>query len=210
MRNPESFGKMFLIVSFVMGVVFTAFAVSSYVAFLDTVQPIVINNLPRGSGLYIAVSVILVVELLLSFPLVFFPISWAVEHSIVPSLFPPKFEFLLFCLFLVLINNCLFLFKVRFGELAFVGVFWLPWFWCWRRLFLALRWRWLSPEPSATHFPDWFCPRCFIWLCFGTRRDCWERLSILSCWVLGFLPWLYHRHSSLRPLQTSLQETPNK
>ncbi len=126
MRNPESFGKMFLIVSFVMGVVFTAFAVSSYVAFLDTVQPIVINNLPRGSGLYIAVSVILVVELLLSFPLVFFPISWAVEHSIVPSLFPPKFEFLLFCLFLVLINNCLFLFKVRFGELAFVGVFWLP------------------------------------------------------------------------------------
>lgn len=81
---------MFFVVSFVMSLVFIGFAVAAYVSFLDTVEPIVISNLPSGSGWRIAVSVILIVELLLSFPLVFFPISWAIEHSIAPSFFPPK------------------------------------------------------------------------------------------------------------------------
>jgi amino acid permease len=89
MRHPESFGRMFFFVSLIMGVVFSGFAVCGYLSFLDVVRPIVVFNLPFNSGWLIAVSVLIIVELLLSFPLVFFPISWAVEHSIAPSLFPP-------------------------------------------------------------------------------------------------------------------------
>jgi proton-coupled amino acid transporter len=87
MRHPESFLRMFGLVSALMAVVFSLFALAGYIFFLDTVQQIVLSNLT--GGVLVAATVIVLLELLLSFPLVFFPIAWAVEKSIAPSFFRP-------------------------------------------------------------------------------------------------------------------------
>ncbi len=89
MRHPESFLRMFGAVSLGMGLVFAAFAMCGYVFFLDAVQQVVLSNLPTRGGWFAAATVLVLVELVLSFPLVFFPISWAVEKSIAPSFFRP-------------------------------------------------------------------------------------------------------------------------
>ena len=89
MRNPDSFRLMFAFVSLGLFVAFAAFSISGYIFFLDAVQQIVVENLPGAWR--IAVTALVIVELILSFPVVFFPIAWVVERNIAPQyLGPPE------------------------------------------------------------------------------------------------------------------------
>jgi hypothetical protein len=87
MRHPDSFRLMFAFVSFGLFLGFGTFALCGYIFFLDNVQDIIIKNLAPDWRL--AVSIMVMLELILSFPVVFFPISWAVERNMAPRLFSP-------------------------------------------------------------------------------------------------------------------------
>lgn len=58
-----------------------------YIFFLDAVQQIILQNLPQSNVWTMIVISLVIIELLLSFPVVFFPVTWAVENTIAPSFF---------------------------------------------------------------------------------------------------------------------------
>ncbi|WWC88877.1 uncharacterized protein L201_003792 [Kwoniella dendrophila CBS 6074] len=82
MREPEKFPRLLSIVMFVVAILFAGAGVSSYAAYGNDIQTVVIVNLPQDDKFVQAVQFLYSVAILLSIPLQLFPAVRIMENGI--------------------------------------------------------------------------------------------------------------------------------